>query len=179
MCSSGLHIDCRSWKTNSYWVQVELLANSYWVQVKLLINSHWVQVELLTNSHWEQVELLTNSYWVQVELLTNSYWVQVELFTNSCWVQVGLLIHQTQTGNFHVQGIFVNCASGWSSKVKGPRFHHATHLCPLIHHPCKFQSKLFVHSGDTEQKVISGSRLLCQGQRSHHHDSITRLTYVP
>jgi hypothetical protein len=44
-----------------------------------------------------------------------------------------------------------------------PRFRHATDLCHQIHHPWKYHSKIFICSGDTGRKGISGSRSLRKG----------------
>jgi hypothetical protein len=39
----------------------------------------------------------------------------------------------------------------FSCKVTSPRFHHATPLCPQIHYPCRYQSKICIRSGDKER----------------------------
>jgi hypothetical protein len=54
-----------------------------------------------------------------------------------------------------------------------------THLCPVIYPHTKYQPKIVIHLGDTEQKGISVSRSQGQGQRSHQHDSFTWHTVVP
>jgi hypothetical protein len=56
-------------------------------------------------------------------------------------------------------------------KVKSTQIFCLTDLCPPIHPHTKYQPKIFICLGDTEQKGILVSRSQGQCQRSHRHDS--------
>jgi hypothetical protein len=63
--------------------------------------------------------------------------------------------------------------TGPRSKVTEPRFYHATHLCPLIHHACKYHTNpksAFVWEIQNGRE-FKGQRSLGQSQRSQRHDA--------
>jgi hypothetical protein len=80
--------------------------------------------------------------------------------------------HQISTENLHsfrryrAEGNFGFKVTESRSKVASTRFFHATHLCPLIHPPTKYQPKIFSHLGMMERKenimqfgvMVTGSR---------------------
>jgi hypothetical protein len=61
--------------------------------------------------------------------------------------------HQISTKNLHsfrrcrAEGKFSFKVTESRSKVTSTQFFRATHLCPLIHHPCKFQKLKKMHGG--------------------------------
>jgi hypothetical protein len=61
---------------------------------------------------------------------------------------------------------FWDKVTGSRLNAASTRIVRATLLCPQIHPPTKYQSKLFIGLGDMERKVISVSRSQDQGQRS-------------
>jgi hypothetical protein len=48
--------------------------------------------------------------------------------------------------------------TGPRSKVASTWINHVTHLCPPIHPPTKYQTKIFIRLGDAEQKGILVSK---------------------
>jgi hypothetical protein len=86
------------------------------------------------------------------------------------WIPV---LFTVQIGReFHGQG---HCVP--RSKFTLPRFYHVPHLCPLYIIIANTNPKS-AFAKDTEWKGISVSRSLDQGQRSHHHYSTMRHTFV-
>jgi hypothetical protein len=116
----------------------------YRAERNLRVNSHYAKVKTPWFHHTTHIILVTSSLQIPIWNLHSFRTYRAE-------------------GDFRVKG-------HWT-KLKVPRFHHGTHLCPLIHHSCKYQSKICIHSGDTERNGISGSKSL-------RHDSIMRHTFV-
>jgi hypothetical protein len=67
--------------------------------------------------------------------------------------------------------------TGSRSKVASTQIFRDTRFS-LIHPYTKYQPKIFIRLGDTEQNGISVSRSHSQGQRSHRHNSFFRVTHL-